>query len=192
MPSRALQQWKTKGQRALDEIEAAHRSLGGTGRGRRYATQQINQAYTVLLMSQFQKYCRDLHSEAIEHVTEGTPGDLRYALLRVQLREGRKLDSGNANPGNLGADFARFGMDFWGLVKAHRKDNLARQNGLLLLNDWRNAIAHQNFDAAVLGGRSSIHLAEIGAWRRNCNALANSFDRVVGTHIASIIGKAPW
>ena len=78
---------------------------------RRYATQQINQAYTVLLMSQFQKYCRDLHTEAIEHITKGASGDLRYALLRVQLREGRKLDSGNANPGNLGADFARFGMD---------------------------------------------------------------------------------
>src|SRR5258706_15808611 len=130
MPSRALQRWKNEGQRALDEIEAAHRSFGGRGPGRRYATQQINQAYTVLLTSQFQKFCRDLHSEAIEHVTTGSVANPRYSLLEIRFTEGRKLDTGNPNPGNLGSDFGRFGMVLWNLVKAHDPRNIARQQQL--------------------------------------------------------------
>ncbi len=192
MPSRALHRWKNEGQRALDELEAAHRSLGGKGPGRRYATEQINQAYTVLLMSQFQRYCRDLHTEAIRSLVNAAPPDPRYNLLEILLTEGRKLDTGNANPGNLGADFGRFGMSFWEMVKAHKKGNIARQGKLSVLNDWRNAIAHQNFDTPILAGRSRSRLAEIRKWRATCNMLAASFDAVVGAHLTPIIGKPPW
>ena len=58
MSSIALQVWQTRGRQALDEVEAAHAAVGGAGRGRRYTTQQINQAYVVLLCSQFQRFCR--------------------------------------------------------------------------------------------------------------------------------------
>lgn len=54
MPSNALRNWRRGGKQALDEIEAAHAAIGGSGPGRRYATQQINQAYAVMLSSQFQ------------------------------------------------------------------------------------------------------------------------------------------
>jgi hypothetical protein len=37
----------------LQEIENAHAAVGGTGRGRRYTTQQINRAFVMLLASQF-------------------------------------------------------------------------------------------------------------------------------------------
>ncbi len=167
-------------------------ALGGSGPGRRYATQQINQAYTVLLMSQFQRYCRELHTEAIRFLTSAPPKDPRSTLLRVRLTEGRKLDAGNANPSNLGSDFARFGMNFWDVVKAHQRGNRARQEKLSVLNQWRNAIAHQNFDSPILSGRSSIRLAEIRAWRAVCKSLAESFDAVVRAHLMGIIGKAPW
>lgn len=53
---------------ALGEIAAAHTAVGGQGSGRRYATQEINHAYAVLLSSQFQRFCRDLHTEAAAHV----------------------------------------------------------------------------------------------------------------------------
>lgn len=53
MPSVALLEWQAGRAAALDEIEAAHRAIGGTGPGRRYATRQINFAYAVLLASQF-------------------------------------------------------------------------------------------------------------------------------------------
>jgi hypothetical protein len=47
MPSVAWQNWTVERVAALDEIEHAHRSVGGTGPGRRYLTQHINQAYAV-------------------------------------------------------------------------------------------------------------------------------------------------
>ena len=65
MPSHSYREWLSKRARALDETEAAHASVGGTGPGRRYATQQINQTYAVLVASQFQGFCRDLHTESV-------------------------------------------------------------------------------------------------------------------------------
>lgn len=89
---RSLLTWQVDARRALDEIEAAHRAVGGTGRGRRFAVQQINQAYVVLLSSHFQRFCRALHTECVEHLI-GAP---QYAAIRLimysSLVEGRKLN----------------------------------------------------------------------------------------------------
>lgn len=92
MPSVLLQRWQTTRVRELDEIEEAHRSIGGSGRGRRYATQQINHAYAMLLSSQFQGFCRDLHSESVDYLARATnPVELR-AVLRAEFTLHRKLD----------------------------------------------------------------------------------------------------
>ena len=48
----------------LDELEGVHASLTGTAPGRRWITDQLDRAYLVALSSQFQGFCRDLHSEA--------------------------------------------------------------------------------------------------------------------------------
>ena len=66
MPSYSLNHWTRERSEALDEIANAHSSVGGSARGRRYATQQINHAYATLLSSQFQGFCRDLHSECVD------------------------------------------------------------------------------------------------------------------------------
>src|SRR3954469_25656345 len=108
MPSQSLGQWSGERSDALDEISDAHASVGGIGRGRRYATQQINHAYAVLLSSQFQGFCRDLHSECANLIADTIPPALRE-IVRVQFSWGRALDRGNPNPGNIGSDFGRFG-----------------------------------------------------------------------------------
>ena len=117
MPSKALRRWFKSQAVALDQMENAHASVGGKGRGRRYTTDQINQAYAVLLASQFQGFCRDLHSESAEYLVDILElPSLRRSSEREFTRE-RKLDRGNANPGNLGADFGRLGIEFWDEVK---------------------------------------------------------------------------
>src|SRR3954447_9356465 len=98
MPSLSLQQWLTMRTPALDEIEGAHRHVGGTGPGRRYATQQINQAYVVLLASQFQGFCRDLHEECIDHLARAMPSAELKRIVREEFRLHRRLDAGNPNP----------------------------------------------------------------------------------------------
>lgn len=192
MPSRSLATWRGPAAIALDEIESAHRAIGGIGRGRRYATQQINQAYAVMLSSQFQRFCRDLQSEAVDALaaTISVPDVLN--IFRLQLTTGRKLDSGNPNPGNIGGDFGRIGMDFWPDVLSLHRRNQERRKGLETLNRWRNAIAHQSFDPVQLSGRTELQIAEVRRWRSNCNALAEQFDSATARHLTTILGVSPW
>src|SRR5207244_294677 len=127
VPSHAFHNWSAERVVSLDQIESAHRSVGGSGPGRRYTTQQINQAYTVLLSSQFQAFCRDLHTECANHLVAPVPSlDLRE-MYRSGLVMNRKLDRGNPNPGNIGSDFNRLGLSFWPLVDAHRSQNPQRR-----------------------------------------------------------------
>lgn len=192
MPSRSRQRWTNERLPALDELESAHKAVGGAGRGRRYATQQINQAYTVLLSSQFQGFCRELYAEAADHLVGhlAPPPPLR-AVVREQFTVGLKLNHGNPAPGNLGADFGRLGFKLWDQLKAHHPRNAARKDALDELNDWRNAIAHHDFNPTKLGG-TTVTLATVRRWRTACNGLTASLDAVVGTQIQSLVGAAPW
>jgi hypothetical protein len=193
MPSLALQRWFGERAPALNDIESAHRSVRGSGAGARAATQQINQAYAVLLLAQFQGFCRDLHSECADHlVSPVADPDLRE-MLRENLLFGRKIDRGNPNPGNLGSDFSRLGCAFWPFVDVHRPHNPARKLALEELNGWRNAIAHQEFTAAMLkAGRPNLTLAQVQSWRKACDGLARSFEAVLRGHLQSLSGTVPW
>lgn len=192
MPSQSRLRWQTQRLAALDEIEGAHSAVGGKAPGRRAATQQINQAYAVLLSSQFQGFCRDLHFEAVDHlVAHLSPGPTQ-AVVRSQLLMGRKLDSGNPNPGNLGADFGRLGLDLWPRLHALTPRTAARRRALESLNAWRNAVAHQDFDPAKLGGRKRLQVAQVRAWRAACNGLAGTLDTVVRAQLMALVGVPPW
>jgi hypothetical protein len=193
VPSAALQEWSTVRATSLDEVEHAHRSVGGTGPGRRYATQQINQAYAVLLSSQFQAFCRDLHTECVGFLVAPVPVLQLRGMYRSSLLLNRKLDRGNPNVGNIGSDFNRLALLFWPEVDGHRPPNPSRRALLEELNEWRNAIAHQDFAPAMLrGGRPALQLAQVQGWRRACDGLAHSFDEVMHVHIQAKTGSAPW
>jgi hypothetical protein len=193
MPSVALQNWSAGRAAALDEIEHAHRSVGGSGPGRRYLTQHINQAYAVLLSSQFQGFCRDLHDECAGYLVAPVASLVLLATYRSNLLFGRKLDTGNANSGNIGADFNRFGVAFWPAVDADSPRNPARRLALEALNRWRNAIAHNAFTPDMYKGRRpSLHLVEVQEWRKACDGLARSFDNVLRAHLHSATGVVPW
>lgn len=191
MPSNSLHKWMTVRKIALDEVENAHRSVGGSGPGRRYATQQINQAYAVLLSSQFQGFCRDLHDECADYlIAVINPVSLK-TIMRDAFVVHRKLDTGNPNPGNIGADFYRFGLDFWDEVRSQDARNESRQAALEELNRWRNAIAHQHFDPAILGS-TNLRIKQVRVWRQACHGLAGSFDIVMRNYIYAVGGIAPW
>ncbi len=193
MPSLALQDWAGRRAAALDEIEHAHRSVGGRGPGRRYLTQQINQAYAVLLSSQFQGFCRDLHTECANCLVASVVSPVLLATYRRNLLFGRKLDTGNPTPGNIGADFNRLGLSFWPAVDADQARNPQRRGALETVNRWRNAIAHNAFAPDMYRkGRPSLHLSEVQDWRRGCDGLARSFDNVMRAHLLSATGVAPW
>lgn len=190
MPSVALRTWLTARAESLDEVEDAHEAVGGAGRGRRFATLQINHAYVMLVSSQFQGFCRDLHSESVAFLVANTTPTSIQQILRTALTQGRKLDQGNPNPGNIGSDFAHLGMSFWDSVAAVDGRKRARQAHLELLNTWRNAIAHQ--DWTKVGGSPALRLAKVKAWRAACDGLASSFDAALKKHLTALVGAAPW
>jgi hypothetical protein len=190
MPSLAFQIWDVERRKRLDEIARAHRAVGGIKRGRRFATNQINQAYAMLLSAEFQGYCRDLHSECVDSLINTMSAGTLRILVRDALHMNRKLDVHNPNSGNLGSDFHRFGILLWDEIRNQSPRNTARQSDLENLNLWRNAIAHQDFTR--VGGSMSLHLATVRKWRRTCEDLAISFDTVLKDYLTGLIGMAPW
>jgi hypothetical protein len=102
--------------------------------------------------------------------------------------QGRKLDQGNPNPGNLGSDFGRLGMAFWPAVLALDGRNAGRQTILETLNTWRNAVAHQDWSKV---GAQTLHLRRVQEWRRACCALATQFDAAVGRNLHGLVGAMP-
>ncbi|HKI38293.1 MAG TPA: hypothetical protein VKA46_40970 [Gemmataceae bacterium] len=193
MPSLALQEWSARRAAVLDEIEYAHRSVGGAGPGQRFLMQQINQAYALLLSSQWQGFCRDLHTDCADYLVASVASPVLREIYQDNLLFGRKLDTGNPTPGNIGADFDRLGLSFWPLVLADHAKNAHRRDVLATLNRWRNAIAHDAFAPDMYkGSRPSLRLAEVQDWRRACDGLARSFDNVRHAHLLAATGVAPW
>lgn len=190
MPSASLHHWRTVRCIALDEIVSAHKSIGGGGPGRRYATEQINHAYAVLLSAQFQGFCRDLHFECTRHLVQGIGPPALQSICRDSLVRARNLDRGNPNPGNIGSDFKTLGLEFWVEVRSLDSRNASRQAYLEGLNSWRNAIAHQDY--SKLSGGSKLQFKQVRAWRAACNQLAVAFDEVLCQHVLKITGNQPW
>ncbi len=193
MPSLSLQAWIVERSVVLDDMENAHRTVRGSGAGARAVNALINQAYALMLSAQFQGFCRDLHSECAEFlVLPVTDPNLQQVFLE-NVTFARKIDRGNPNPGNIGSDFSRLGLNFWGLVDIYHAQNPARKLALEDLNEWRNAIAHEDFAAPMLrAGRPILTLAQVQGWRRACDGLAKSFDDVLRVHIRTLIGRLPW
>jgi hypothetical protein len=193
MPSVALERWRNDRAASLDEIENIHRSLGGKGPRRPSTPQQLKMAYALLLSSEFQGFCRDLHTECAVAVARILPSAGLQKLMSKGLLLGRRLDTGNPNPGNIGADFNRFDMAFWTLVDAAHPRNPRRKVLLEKMNRWRNAIAHHTFEPGMLrSGRPVLSWGEVRRWRKACNGLVRWFDKVMQSHLQTITGANPW
>jgi hypothetical protein len=192
MPSPALTAWSTSSATALSQLEAAHRAVGGTRAGRRTNTLQLNYAYVLLLSAHFQAYCRALHSDSTQLLVEAIDPGIA-SVLDANLTFARQLDRGNAQPSAIGADFNRLVFEFWTVVKAADARNTARQRKLEDLNDWRNAIAHHDIETRRADLRPrEVTLAACRSWRGALDGLANSFDRVLAAHLATLLGSRPW
>jgi len=102
------------------------------------------------------------------------------------------LDTGNPNDGHLGADFNRYGFDFWDEVEAADPGHAARRIRLARLNTWRNAIAHHDYDPAELGGTTILTVPQVRDWRTDCDVFAFTFDAVARNQIQATTSVSPW
>lgn len=192
MPSDALLAWQSVRMPRLQNVEADCLYLAAMHAATPDRVQEHIRSLAVLLTAEFQGFCRDLHGEGADKLVDSvTPGILQ-AVLRLQCLYGRKLDTGNPNSGNLGADFNRYNFDFWAAVLALDPSHVARRHRLAMLNAWRNAIAHNNYDPAELGGTTTLTIVQVREWRADCDAFATTFDAVLRDYLQTTTGLPPW
>ena len=182
--SSAIASWRSWRGDILDGVEEAHQVAAAAGLGETIVG-QLTFAYTLLLSSQFQGFCRDLHLAVADayflYVAEHSIAAAN--VLRSRLVEGRKLDQGNPSPANIGSDFGRFAVRFWDrIVSLHPHAEHAKQR-LDMLCLWRNSIAHSDFSDPRLGAnrlqpgaKPTLTLDEARDFRRACDELATVFD----------------
>jgi hypothetical protein len=107
--------WQSDRAAVLDNLVAIHTKITGGQRGRQTATEHLNLALLVRLASEFQGFSRDLHDNATVRLVAGLSGEdkARVRIFSAALVRERKLDRGNASPGNLGNDFSILGIELW-------------------------------------------------------------------------------
>jgi hypothetical protein len=195
MASRALREWQVDASAAFDEIENAHRAVGGVKPGRRFLTQQLNYAYTTLLAARFQGFIRALHTQTVDAIADGAHNAAYRRLLRESLAWGRALDRHNAQPNSIEDDFSRFGLNVWSQVDRERSGNDERRKKLWALITWRNAIAHDDIDIKLTRGALdpvTVSLGTCRTWRSTLNVLATSLDKVAADHCQTLGLPRPW
>lgn len=196
MPSLALQDWLGPRSARLDELEDAHRTIGGEGPGRRYRTQQINWALILRVAGEFQGFARDLHDEATDFVVSEVAGasPAGSQLLRGALTLNRRLDKGNPDPSALSEDFGRFGIDLWPALQATDPYTRGRQNYLTLIMRARNAIAHddQNRFASLAAEGHRLNLRTARRGRNALGHLAQTLDACLADHLEELFTTPPW
>lgn len=195
MASKSLREWQADAWSAFDEIEHAHRAVGGTKPGRRFLTQQLNYAYTTLLAARFQGFARSLHTQTVNAVAFGAHSAPYRLLLQRSLTRHRALERHNAHPNSIAEDFARLGLDIWTLADQERSGNDERRKKLWALITWRNAITHDDIEGKLKKGAlepTTISLGTCRSWRSALNVLATSLDTVAADHCKTLGLPRPW
>jgi hypothetical protein len=196
MSSIALKDWKSTRLSGLDNLETVHTTITGGAQGRQWATEQLNQSLIVRLAAEFQGFSRDLHSEVfnlmLDNQVSTDAGTL--IILRANFMHARFVDSGNANPGNLGNDYARLGIALKDELKSKYPSRQPQwYSSLDRLNRARNAIAHSNAaQLAKCRDEQPLTLRSAKRWRSSLNGLAVAMDAVVGAYLKDLYGKDPW
>ena len=193
--SAAKEVWDTECVARLDQLERIHAAAGGTGRGRRWGTEQLNRSLFVALVGQFQVYCRELHDEAAGiYLSQANPRQVE-ALEPLLLRR-RELDSRNPRRDALRKDFGRMGLQLIPALQsryARAGDDLDR---LELLVRFRNAVAHGNESevrSLVQEDRIRPTLRAYRTFRSTINRLVGKLDAVVAAELAVELDiRRPW
>jgi hypothetical protein len=191
MPSQSLNRWQTDRAAVLDGLLAALGVIRGSGSEHRTAIQHLSRSFAVMLSAEFQGFCKDLHRECAAHFASQAPATIEDVVLQQFLAQ-RLLDRGNPNPGNIGADFNRLGLRLFD--EAQNADSRVGDWRMRLdhLNEWRNAIAHNDYTLPRIANHPQLTANQLRLWRSACNHLAVVFDRVLGRHLTAKTGVKPW
>lgn len=181
--STALQLWLRDSKSVFADLERAHAGMSGAGPKR-----QIAYAYVIALVAQFQLYCRAVHTETAQAILSEVSNPVVARMLEAALIEGRRLERGNPNASNLGADFGRFDIDLWRAVEKLRGNSLHRRE-LTALIGWRNAIGHGNVTGRQAENKLipvEIDLNTCRHWNDTLTETVATIDEVLSVHCEAL------
>lgn len=150
----------------------------------------MNFALITRLLAEFQGYCRDLHTEAVDHIVTmaSIPNPNLNLIFRSAYIDRRALKVGIPSWANLCKDFSMFGMDL--------RKSMDAEFGNVRFGPWRialddlvearNAIAHSN-DEEIKNCRVKhpygLTVRTAKGWRAKLNGFTAGLDAVVGKHL---------
>lgn len=194
--SAALSDWRTRLSARLDELEAVHASVTGSGPERGWGVQQLTGHLFVALLAQFHSFTRTLHDEALDRLRQQS---LLAGTLADTASRGRRLDRGNPTPDALSGDFGKLGLRLDSALRQRSPRNTRRLVRLERAVALRNGIVHDDpgqIARATAGPsveRAVPSLTSYRTHRRALNALAIALDAVVAEHLASLMATTrPW
>ena len=195
MTSAAKGEWDTSAQTRLDELEQLHVDARGTARGRRWGTEQLNRSLFLVLVAQFQTYCRDLHDEAVGiHTAHANLG--QAAVLQQLLTQGRRLDTANPRTDALENDFGRLGFKLLPALRSEGGQVADWLSRLDVLIELRNLVSHGHETALqtfIASNDIKPTLTSYRKYRRTLNYLVSTMDGVVAAQLASGLDvPRPW
>lgn len=198
MSSQSLARWNADRRAALQRLEKVHTTVTGGLVGRPRDVTELNHALFLRLAGEVQGYCRDLHDEAIDVMctSEQIPIPWMRGTCRVALGRGRRLDSGNAGPGNIGNDWAQLGIPIWGALSSAHPGPMGAADWnarLEWLNSARNGIAHSDpkkiRDAHL---RHPLTLKTFRVMRLRLGRFATALDHATRAYLENETGVSPW
>lgn len=173
MPSHALSAL-TERLTDVDQLMAAHATVGGSDRGRRFNVEGLNRAAILMLSAHFEGYLEDVMAEAL-------------AALNQQL-DPKPLTSGFHNPWPDRIDelFAFLGMSKPSRsISWQRAGNTAVRENLNKLVRTRNRLAHGTVGVQV-------NKSEVISLRKYVEGFAQRLDDLVRTQVLTLRGSYPW
>jgi hypothetical protein len=160
--------------RDVDQLMAAHTTVGGLEPGRRYDVEGLNRAAILMLCAHFEGYVEDVMREALS----GLSPNIDATPLLANFH--------NPWPDRIDELFAFIGMSHpCRAISWQRASNAAVRDNLGNLVRTRNRIAHGTTGVAV-------RKADVTRYRGYVEGFATRFDRLVRTRVRELTGTHPW
>lgn len=173
MASSALEALTTR-LRDVDQLMAAHETVGGLEPGRRYDVEGLNRAAVLMLSAHFEGYVEDVMREAL-------------TALHVRIDPTPLVGPfHNPWPDRIDDLFAFIGMSKPSRsVSWQRASNASVRENLEKLVRTRNQIAHGATGV-------SVRKVDVTRYRKYVEGFATRFDRLVRTQVRALTGSYPW
>lgn len=190
MPSKAYQRWINYRLGTLQALRDVHRAVGGTERGRRWTTAELNRLMTVAAVGEFSAFIRELFIESVQTLALASQQlELPTQELIAALASRTSETLTNPWPDQIARLFRGIGMTgdhaFWQTpeMRGHVPND---RNALKALVELRNSLAH--------GGADRVTLKNVERQVRLLKRLALSTDQAIGAFMAApnMAGTIPW